>query len=534
LRINIKVVTQLSPDIEAPRTLLLAKNDWNDWWNYQNQYYAEYKSDAGTILELGLVKVENPQQPPQPEPKHPLDVGFQGESLDPTLVSLGQSDRYYEVLASLPDAEREAFSISFRDAVWDPRQLKSHINLPAVRKSLLRAIPISTVLGEFRRTLRKEGEANYYHLKYQNGNLVANFVVSPTLKPRTNLHVLIGRNGVGKTTILRRLASIVSTGKLYSSEEFAVIDEEGTEGSNDVIAGVQYVSWGPFDKFNEAAQWTLSPGVSYAQIGLDGISQLKPDGGFEEPEVQGFSAYYRELDESVRSTPPISFARIFGLVLQRRRNEIWLDAVAALESDPEFKRLPILDTLRNHLSEDNFSMSESDLDYAAIAEAFSGLSEGHQAVLLTISYVAATLAEQTLVILDEPEAHLHPPLLSSLIRCLNDLLARKNAMGIVATHSPVVLQEVPRSCALKITGRDDLKTATRPRVETFGEDIGALTHEVFELEVEDSGFYRTLRELASRFDNFDDALRELDGQLGISGRSALRTLIALERANNQL
>src|SRR5699024_784178 len=177
---------------------------------------------------------------------------------------------------------------------------------------------------------------------------------------------------------------------------------------------------------------------------------------------------------------------------------------------------------------------ESDLDYAAIAEAFSGLSEGHQAVLLTISYVAATLAEQTLVILDEPEAHLHPPLLSSLIRCLNDLLARKNAMGIVATHSPVVLQEVPRSCALKITGRDDLKTATRPRVETFGEDIGALTHEVFELEVEDSGFYRTLRELASRFDNFDDALRELDGQLGISGRSALRYLIALERANNQL
>ena len=59
-------------------------------------------------------------------------------------------------------------------------------------------------------------------------------------------------------------------------------------------------------------------------------------------------------------------------------------------------------------------------------------------------------ALRTLVLLDEPEAHLHPPLLSAFTRALSDLLIYRNGVAIIATHSPVVLQEVPKSCVWKL------------------------------------------------------------------------------------
>lgn len=523
--INVRVVKRLEKRLEVPGTVLLIKDNWNDWWEYQNQYYAHYVNLSGRLLELGRVKIEDPELPEQDKPEHPLPAGFNKKKIGSAFVSLGQTDFYYQTLSELPIDEREAFCLSMRDAVWDSRRIKKYKRLPAVRKSLLRDVPLSSVNGELVRILREEGETNYYHLRYYIDNLKADFIVNPTCKPRTNLHAIIGRNGVGKTTLLRRVTAILATGEEEEGEELSVLDVDGMQADDGVIAGIQYVSWGPFDEFHEAQNWRLKPGVSYAQVGINGILRLEPNGKLEEPQVEGFDEAFTG---EVKKSPSATFARTFGLVVQRVRNNFWLDAIDSLDSDPEFKRLRILESLKLHLTDDDTDEGLKLIDYDAIASEFKDLSEGHQAVLLTVTYVAATLAEQTLVVLDEPEAHLHPPLLSSLIRCLGELLARKNSMCVVATHSPVVLQEIPRDCALVISGQDETKTARPPRIETYGEDIGALTHEVFGLEVEDSGFYRTLKELASRYDHYDEALEYLDGKLGVVGRSVLRSLIGSE------
>ena len=49
---------------------------------------------------------------------------------------------------------------------------------------------------------------------------------------------------------------------------------------------------------------------------------------------------------------------------------------------------------------------------------------------------------KTLVIMDEPEEHLHPPLVSAFIRALSELMSYRNGVAIIATHSPVIVQEV--------------------------------------------------------------------------------------------
>ncbi|MFP3835922.1 AAA family ATPase, partial [Chryseobacterium sp. SIMBA_028] len=78
------------------------------------------------------------------------------------------------------------------------------------------------------------------------------------------------------------------------------------------------------------------------------------------------------------------------------------------------------------------------------------MSSGHAIIILTLARLVATVEDKSLIIIDEPESHLHPPLLSLFIKSLSDLLYVKNGVAILATHSPVVLQGIPKSCVWKI------------------------------------------------------------------------------------
>ena len=51
---------------------------------------------------------------------------------------------------------------------------------------------------------------------------------------------------------------------------------------------------------------------------------------------------------------------------------------------------------------------------------FRKLSSGHKIVLLTITKLVEKVEEKTLILVDEPEAHLHPPVLSAFVRALSD------------------------------------------------------------------------------------------------------------------
>jgi predicted ATP-binding protein involved in virulence len=153
------------------------------------------------------------------------------------------------------------------------------------------------------------------------------------------------------------------------------------------------------------------------------------------------------------------------------------------------------------------------------------MSSGHAVVLLTITRLVATVEEQTLVLIDEPESHLHPPLLSAFVRALSDLLLDRNGVAIIATHSPVVLQEVPRRCAWKIN-RSGLETKPlRPSVETFGENVGILTREVFGLEVVKSGFHDLLVKSVEAGGTYESIVEDYRDQLGIEARALLKALV---------
>ena len=88
----------------------------------------------------------------------------------------------------------------------------------------------------------------------------------------------------------------------------------------------------------------------------------------------------------------------------------------------------------------------------------------------------------------------------------------RNGVAVVATHSPVVLQEVPQSCVWKIRRSGTTAIAERPDLQTFGENVGLLTREVFGLEVTQSGFHKLLRDAVAERGSYARVLSKFDVQ----------------------
>lgn len=69
--------------------------------------------------------------------------------------------------------------------------------------------------------------------------------------------------------------------------------------------------------------------------------------------------------------------------------------------------------------------------------------------------------------------------------------------------------------------------AMRPAIETFGENVGILTHEAFGLEVTRSGFHRDLEQAVNEGLAYHEVVERFGGELGSEAKSLVRVLISV-------
>ena len=103
-----------------------------------------------------------------------------------------------------------------------------------------------------------------------------------------------------------------------------------------------------------------------------------------------------------------------------------------------------------------------------------------------------------MVLIDEPETHLHPPLLASFLRSIRTCLETFDGYAVIATHSPVVLQETPAKFVRIIRRSADKNNVVKTEIETFAENIGVITEHVFNLGDGSTVWHETLKSVASR------------------------------------
>lgn len=114
---------------------------------------------------------------------------------------------------------------------------------------------------------------------------------------------------------------------------------------------------------------------------------------------------------------------------------------------------------------------------------FDKLSAGQKSILLVLAGLASRLDQESIVLIDEPEAHLHPHFLVLFSRALHLLLEDRRSFAVIATHSPIVLRDVPSDCVTVLWRDADGQIRTRGLgLQSMGASQASLSADVFGVE----------------------------------------------------
>ncbi|MFE5711966.1 AAA family ATPase [Streptomyces sp. NPDC056501] len=472
----------------------LAKDSWNDY-GFSTTFNLFIRLQDGSTVRVGFLRLGHVAMDREGWSRTSDRLLTSFTALDAGYFSLGMEDDYYEALQRhLPEGMAHEVLTSLNDAAytWGVDELGT--SEPAVfRDSLMRGRSRAD-LDRTRRIAQgiraRIVPFSWSYTPEQEGLLPAHkftFETTPGMLPSTNLHAVIGRNGVGKSRLLHALARHATTGQ--------VVVEAESGGEDNSFTSCVVISFSPFDRPYVPPADAEMP---FYYIGLrhDRESRLKSDEELRQEFVASFDV-----------------ARIGARGLR------WQEAVATLN----YATSGFLD---DQMDVVNAMIREDDRDRLAEAmgNVFGGLSSGHAVVLLMVTRLIEVVGERTLVLIDEPETHLHPPLLAALTSALSNLLSSRNGMAVVATHSPVVLQEVPASCVWRMFRSGAELTASRPTMETYGESVGELTHEAFGLETTSTGFHAAIAKAVEQGGSYEEISARFSG-LGSEARSLLRAMV---------
>lgn len=499
----------LNSDGEALEWISLAYDNWDDF-GFKTLFRVSYHKNGDEEIDLGSIQ-----------------IGFEGmlegsvisylpismKTLPDNFFSLGVSEEYYTNVIKLGENSAKKIYSAMKDLAFNLELFNKYKSEKVVTTSLLRFHSISSVEEQLHRIAHGGAILTPYEFKFTSDGRDAfspfelEFEIQPNSNPPTNIHVVIARNGTGKTYLLKSMIKSLlwvkeGNGVFQNMQENSLDDEEFFCFSN-----VLCVAFSPFDDYSILQRYQSDGKLPFSYIGLD-KKQLNLQINIGQQFINSFS--YCMIDKNKSSR--------------------WEKAIEFLKSDPAFLESKVYDFVeRWEKDKDDNKVNAREF----LMDNFEKLSSGHKVVLLIITACVEKLVEKSIIFLDEPENHLHPPLLSAFMRAMSYLLINRNSVAIMSTHSPVVLQEVPRKCvwALHRSGKEIV--ANRVEMETFGATIGALTREVFGLEVNQSGFIKMLSEDVDEGYSYEEIMVKYNDELGEEARALLQTLLVLKERKDE-
>jgi hypothetical protein len=151
------------------------------------------------------------------------------------------------------------------------------------------------------------------------------------------------------------------------------------------------------------------------------------------------------------------------------------------------------------------------------------LSSGQLVLVSTITELLAALDRESMILFDEPELHQHPNAVAGLMESLHTLLDEFDSYAILATHSPLVVQQIP-SAYVRVFIRTGNATVIRDPVnECFGENLTTITQEVFQTSTSPSLYAEWLKAAIVSLEE-DEILRLFPKGLSFNALSVMQSL----------
>ncbi|MDV4180217.1 AAA family ATPase [Rhizobium brockwellii] len=511
-------ITVVEPRKSAPRsfstTFVLKKDLFNDY-GFQTRYqlYRERSPEEDAPFLVGTVKILRRGQTAADGLPILSDIV---EPLGPAYCSVGDSLDYYERLNTLTITERDELLTTLRDVAAKPELIDEFQIEEGWTTSLFRGnkewrvfladanalyrgnfetlSDVDTVFSFFPRNSRD-------HIRFEFNSPLPEYYSGPYRRIGTHRRrivlperamVLIGRNGSGKSTLLTDIAHVA-----FATPEERTRKSVRTKGRlepNGIgFLRVITISYSAFDSFTLPG----SSDADFIQIASDvargegrfvycGLRDIAAEAKYDYDNINGDASKSvvdkggdRRSTTALKSLDQLAdeFERLLAHIDAVPEKRAVLDvAVEPLSADPSFAGLNI----------------DEALDVSKGRELFLKWSTGHKIALHVVLSLVAHVSRNALVLFDEPEMHLHPPLTAALMHAVRIILTEANAFCIVATHSPVVLQETLARHVRFIERIDDEITIAVPNRETFGENVGLLTYDAFGLTASSTDFHEAL------------------------------------------
>lgn len=499
----------VSPTTDLYPHAVLVQDNWDDY-GYKSTFQVTLLLSATDKVDLGTIKIIEADRE-SGYTKMPRRVFTQ---LSEGHGSLGGDIDYYETLYKLGPTIFRPFLQGLRDVAFSEDARAAVEDTEGFRVSLLRFAGAERTIADATRLLRaqtlpirRRSRGFRVNFRTRLADSAKSFSASFDFRRRSTLpnriNALIGYNGTGKTRLLSNLA-IVASGYGYQTKEDVLGRAAGrfTDGSPR-FKTVVVVSYSAFDTFAIPGRTDVEKQRLEDEGEIFGYVYCGLRERSEEDGPRGEQIYRLKTPAETQT----EFLQAINRVRIADRSSQLLEILRPLFRDPSFERIGLTQLFTK--------TDESELE-----ELFKGLSSGHKVVLKIVTELTAHISgsNPTLVLIDEPETHLHPPLLAAFLKSVRICLETFDGYAVIATHSPVVLQETPARFVRVLRRAGDRNMVLAPGIETFAENIGVITQEVFNLGDGSTDWHSTLRDFAENTE-LEEIEEMFERPLGFAARS---------------
>jgi len=444
---------------------------WDDY-GHKTSFQLYYVNQDGNKSNVGKVKIckknENKTLGVIPKSFTSLDLNY---------CSLGQDTSYYSNKKKVLGDDAKAFLYAMRDAAVFSRISDDFINDSGFRHSLLRDNSADTALNIGRYVLAGFDPDDRVNFTYKTRLAYApNFEFNikfdfGKINKEDNFNrviAIIGENGVGKTSLLSNLAKSI-----------AKQQKDCFQPHYPIFTKVVAASYSVFDRFYDIDARAFNfeyCGMHNNEGGLMNLEQLK--------------ARHKRNAETINAlNRGLNLKNFLGKVLP---NDM-------LES----------------LFEENL---ENKFKYDVYEDYYGKMSSGQTMLTNLIIDITANVRSNCLIMIDEPEVHLHPNAITQIINVVNLVCERFSSCCIMATHSPLVIQSLlSRNVLIMERDIDGMPIVRQMRVESLGENLTTINEEIFSNGQRDKYYKRLIKKAVEGKESMDQVLQELqNGDLPMS------------------
>lgn len=470
--------------VEYP-SFVLSYDRWNDYGQV-TMFDLTFRPDALNSISLGKVKIMKRDTKSTWET---LPEKF--TSLSNDYCSLGQKKVYYQRLKNNLSTDYYSFLLGIRDVAIFPKIHEQFENDDIFKTSLIRDNEVERLA----RTIRFEIEGinpneyfkfNYsYQPPYAENTIALNFDFEYNTDFEHRIYAIIGKNGTGKTRILSSLA------KSLSQKE-----PQSFSPRKPIYGKVFTVSYSFFDRFDIPSS---DASFNYVYCGLKkGKNEWKT-------EEDMLADFYKSVE----------------LIKKKGLENDWYKTLTSFIV-PEILDV-VFEKEEDFINQFNYKFNEH-----KFPEIRKMLSSGQSIILFLISEILSQIRYDSLILFDEPETHLHPNAISSLLNTLFSLVKRFKSFCVLATHSPLIVQEIPARNIFILEREDNLAYVRELERESFGENLTIITQDIFGNRDVPKHFITLIEELISKGKSYTEIISILEtDQLPVTSniRLYIKTLL---------